>query len=1220
MKRSIEAGAFAIGVKGAAMLSALVLSANASADYKDGLLWSFEAKQGEADGTFDPAKFVDEVSAGTANPLTLTFNYDDPDARPYFTNVTVKSGLQGKSFTRTCLYLPQPTAGTVGTDFCCKFANATVPKANLAQGEATFFIRYSWDGKFVDMKKFGETYSYNYNVYLFDNARDYGPSKGWDFSLVADSKSSANPYVLRSQWYPYTASSLWLGWNQAADCEWIDLALTLRNTDAGTEFTVYACKSGESAITKVSSTSSGSGPIPGPGNKDGVLFGTHGKTIREANGKLSNPGNFRGAVAAVKLWNRALSAEEIDLVFRDAALPLTLDNENLVLTEDKTVSSLTMNGDCTVSGPGRLIVTTPDGITVNQGTATLSCPVLFDAGASSTVNVTVDSASKLVQTGEWSGISPIKLIGAGSDYSTHSFELRGENTFTGKLSFDRAKVYLYGGASVGTKDGATSWTVSKGANGSLVIFMGGTFADNFTVSGNNSYTGWWQSVRFEENCTNVFTGTLNFGGASYYTAKSGSRTFFEGKVNGYNDYCPTLETGSEITFATNCSYTGATFYPGGSGLVHLHARRSGGSGSTKEYDVQSGVTWRLYGENLINGTAGRGGQVGGTLDLNGFDQFAGACRGGAATGVVMSETPATWTVDQSNFADIVNANAFRGQVSLAKRGANNLTLSGASTTAGSLSVEAGTLTFSTGGSWASTVEVAAGATLAYAADRSLAESSRIVLADGAFLALEGQLIVSEGQVLHGGNPLTRGKYTSASGFVVGNGTLVVNAAMGDPIVVEDDMTIDEDVLVPSVTFKGTHTISGSGSITVLGGGIVLDDGTDNKDGYVIDVPLTLSGSVSGNGYLTLAKGASFLEATTVTNVNVRVSGTVDIAKGLTFVQTPAASDRAELILANAVINAGSTTITLATEDTYYALRTVADSTNSVTCGTLQGNAGNARFLYGARSRTELNCTLSNVRYFCPGGAGEAVYNGRIGAWSLTQSGGTIRLKAADNVFRFNSEAQPPYATTIKMSSDSVLFLDVENALSDRRTLVSASSRIVLAADQKTGPLLGSGTITSSVGATWDFDQHAFTSEDPHVEGPTSNTVVFADSVNVKKSGEHAVYFGGVSTSTGELQVAAGVVGFYGNGSWQTCPAVRVASGATLILDRGRLGKKTTEVYLEEGAKVEVPARKKGRCARLYLKGVLQDPGCYTKENCPDYIEGDGELWAGSDPGSMLIVR
>ena len=64
------------------------------ADYKDGMLWSFEAKQGEADGTFDAAKFVDEVSAGTANPLTLTFNYDDPDACPYFTNVTVKSGPQ----------------------------------------------------------------------------------------------------------------------------------------------------------------------------------------------------------------------------------------------------------------------------------------------------------------------------------------------------------------------------------------------------------------------------------------------------------------------------------------------------------------------------------------------------------------------------------------------------------------------------------------------------------------------------------------------------------------------------------------------------------------------------------------------------------------------------------------------------------------------------------------------------------------------------------------------------------------------------------------------------------------------------------------------------------------------------------------------------------------------------------------------------------------------
>ena len=72
----------------------------------------------------------------------------------------------------------------------------------------------------------------------------------------------------------------------------------------------------------------------------------------------------------MKLWNRALSADEIDRVFRDAASPLVLDGEDLILTEDRMVSSVMMTGDCMIGGTGKLIVNTPDGIAVCGGTAT----------------------------------------------------------------------------------------------------------------------------------------------------------------------------------------------------------------------------------------------------------------------------------------------------------------------------------------------------------------------------------------------------------------------------------------------------------------------------------------------------------------------------------------------------------------------------------------------------------------------------------------------------------------------------------------------------------------------------------------------------------------------------------------------------------------------------------------------------------------------------------
>lgn len=232
----------------------------------------------------------------------------------------------------------------------------------------------------------------------------------------------------------------------------------------------------------------------------------------------------------------------------------------------------------------------------------------------------------------------------------------------------------------------------------------------------------------------------------------------------------------------------------------------------------------------------------------------------------------------------------------------------------------------------------------------------------------------------------------------------------------------------------------------------------------------------------------------------------------------------------------------------------------------------------------------------------------------------MHLTAADNRFAFDGSSAPLYATQVSVALGAKLLLDTANALSDRRNEVNVAGEIELSANQSVGPLVGDGRITSVTAATWDFEQRSFTSETPKVEGPTSNTVVFADSLNVRKSGSNAVYFGGISTSTGELQVAEGTVGFYGKGCWQSCAAIRVSAGARLVLDRRRIDKKTTSIYLEPGAKVLVPGGVNAGCAALYLNGVKQDPGCYTKANKPDYIEGDGNLWAERSPGIIMVVR
>lgn len=241
--------------------------------------------------------------------------------------------------------------------------------------------------------------------------------------LVVDARMACARHCVTIN--PYKENSCWLNRNRIAGCDWIDFAFTLRNIEGGTEFTYYECKAGASSITKYTKMEADAGPVPGPaGFRDGKLFGLYGETLHESGGTIAEPCNFRGTIAAVKLWNRALSADEIDRVFRDAASPLVLDGEDLILTEDRMVSSVMMTGDCMIGGTGKLIVNTPDGIAVCGGTATLSCPVLFDTGTTPT-RVTVDATSRLVQTGEWSGASPIRLVGTGCGHEEHAFELRG---------------------------------------------------------------------------------------------------------------------------------------------------------------------------------------------------------------------------------------------------------------------------------------------------------------------------------------------------------------------------------------------------------------------------------------------------------------------------------------------------------------------------------------------------------------------------------------------------------------------------------------------------------------------------------------------------------------------------------------------------------------------------------------------------------------------------
>ena len=85
-------------------------------------------------------------------------------------------------------------------------------------------------------------------------------------------------------------------------------------------------------------------------------------------------------------------------------------------------------------------------------------------------------------------------------------------------------------------------------------------------------------------------------------------------------------------------------------------------------------------------------------DLCGKDQQCGNLKGSGRNATILTEGEATLTVNQS--ANLTTAVAFDGPVTLCKRGAANLCLTGAGTANGAIRVEAGSLEMGEGFAWA----------------------------------------------------------------------------------------------------------------------------------------------------------------------------------------------------------------------------------------------------------------------------------------------------------------------------------------------------------------------------------------------------------------------------------------------------------------------------------------------------------------------------------------
>ena len=946
-------------------------------------------------------------------------------------------------------------------------------------------------------------------------------------------------------------------------------------------------------------------------------------------------------------------------------------SEDMELTDDRYVSGIAFTGGYTLSGAGKIHLL--GGISVPSGTATIENDIEF--GASGTVDLTVGTSGVLVQTGVWSGATPLNFVGAGSGSSTHRFELRGENTFDGNITMSKARIDAYNGKAFGSAAGSTAMGKVGGETGSILHFHGGEYAENFTA-GSVTFSGWWKPVKIDEG-VNVFSGSCNFGSPLYEDILSDATAIHSGAVScpGGNCCPATAGVGAALVLTNGCTVSCSNFNPGGKdgGILYLYTQLD------KPLQI-NGTHLELMCENAFN-CASRTSYFsnGAYVNLNGFDQEGGQFvvpSGDPAT--FNSEAAATWKVRQGT-SSVSVPYAFDGAVSLEKYGTGALTLTGVSPTTGDLRVREGDVTLGDGASWAGTVKVANGTTFSAIGKR---EVNAIEIEEGGMLVLASGATLLAKSVTVGGTPLVPGRsYSKAKGdaFIDGDGVLMLDAQAStiawtgggandlisnpenwgeETVDLESGMAaatfatagtradVDCEASFSGLTFTAPDfsfaSVAPNARLTVVKDGLAFTGGTD-ASAYIFDVPIILgeSASVTGLGWLSFLRGVEWLPSFTVTDANVLLSGESALSKAVTFKYGDSVykSSRGRLWVSNAVVRAVTkdAAFTFSEGDRYYPIEFLKGTTNRIEAAVNGANAFRPHFR--DNSRTVLSGGGNWGSYcvaYIEDHATAVISNKAISALDLTLGTETAVMDARF-VFKVAGNAiyHDDYGSRLVVGKGIIAETQVADAfVENRKTSLEIKNGGMLdlcGNDQHFGPLRPGqkgGIITSVEPAVCSFNQ-TYVYKKNDLPQSTTNTIVsqtaFSGAVTLEKKGELELALAGVSDSTGALSVTAGTLAFVENGSWSEASAVSV-SGGTLKLDRRNRIAKTATLSVT-GGKVDIAA---GVVQRVAAGGLLGDvpmaamtsygSSASKAEHKDDvHFSGSGMVIT-YDQGVILIVR
>ncbi|MBS0631961.1 MAG: autotransporter-associated beta strand repeat-containing protein [Verrucomicrobia bacterium] len=789
------------------------------------------------------------------------------------------------------------------------------------------------------------------------------------------------------------------------------------------------------------------------------------------------------------------------------------------------------------------------GLTVKSGALTLSGGTL-SLSSGSPINVA-----------DGSSLSIGSAFSAGSGFSfagntTGTMQLSGSgNAIGGNVAVNSGTLTIGGS---GTYSAGTAFSIASGAtlqlsslytniNSTVYTGTGTLNVNGGWLLGNNSILGSFQGAIKISGTNNYLSFTSNYApnSAASVDVGSGAKLYLRETTS--------LSVGSKI------SGSGTLIRDNNSGTVTLTNANNSFTGALS---ISSGGKITVDAAGSIGTPALAFGTGGGTVTFNNGSQTLTSLSSSVTASAVALSNSTTLTLNEGSSTNDSYSGAITGGGSVIKTGAGSMNLKGTNSYTGGTTVNAGTLTVSTGaslgtgaltvnagtlnlsnasqtvgalGGTGGTVNLGSGHTLTTNASTSssfagtLAGSGNFTKAGAGTLTLTGANTYTGTTTLAGGTVAL-----GSSGALGGSGNLTftggalqysaVNTQDYASRIANSTGAIFLDTNGQAVTLTGNLGSSNTGGLTKTGAGTLTLTGANTYTGTTTlaggTVALGSSGALGGSGSITFTGGGLQYGANNANDYSSRMVNSTAAILLDTNGQAVTLADNLDSSNTGGLTKTGAGTLTLAGANAYTGTTTLAGGTVALGSSGALGGSGNITFTGGG-----LQYSANNTNDY---------------ASRIANSTGTILLDTNGQAVTLTGNLDSSNTGGLTKTGAGTLTLAGANAYTGTTTL--ASGTVALGSS---GALGGSGNITFTGGGL-KYSENNTNDYASRIANSTGAIILDTNGQAVRLAGNL-----GSGNTGGLTKTGAGTLTLAGT---NTYGGTTTLAGGTMVLDsNGALG-------------------------------------------------------------------